>query len=68
MENERKPDWWRINPSKRATRDIEYDPINGMVRARIIGGSWVFEKVYNARDAEIRGHILADKQMALKIE
>ena len=47
--------WWRINPSKRATYDIEWCSQKNLVRARLNSPTrktpWEYEDVYEAKFA-----------------
>ena len=52
--------WWRINPSKRATYDIEWNSKTGKVRGRLNSPTrktqWEYADVYDIRHAESAGY------------
>jgi hypothetical protein len=57
--------WWRLNQKQRATYDIEWDSVHGVVRARLNDGKvkteWVYEKVYDCYSAEWIGNLIVDR-------
>jgi hypothetical protein len=47
----KKHDWWRMNSRQNASGDIYYCLRQGIVKARVKNGRWIWKKVYDARDA-----------------
>jgi hypothetical protein len=63
----KKHDWWRMNSSKDQSGDIEYCLKQGLVRARVKNGQWVWRKVYNASDSIAVGFgIIQEEEAKLK--
>lgn len=58
----KKHDWWRINSHRDVSGDIYYCRNQGLVRARIKDGQWIWRKVHNARDALTVGFNIIEEE------